>query len=143
MPQIHLLALAVLSFVDRLYGLVDHHDYAHFLALFFSFFFRQNTTDAEKHLWYFLRARRLNNYKFRRQHLIYPYVVDFACLSQKIIIECDGSQHLEQEEYDEKRHQFLVFKGYKVLHFWNDMILKETSTVLNVIFEALKATSYP
>ena len=104
---------------------------------------RQNTTDAEKHLWYFLRARRFNNYKFRRQHLIHPYVVDFICLSKKLIIECDGGQHLEQLEYDDKRCQFLISRGYKVLRFWNDTILKETPKVLGVILEALEAASYP
>jgi very-short-patch-repair endonuclease len=104
---------------------------------------RQNTTDAEKHLWHFLRARRFNNYKFRRQHLVYPYVVDFICLKKGLIIECDGGQHQEQQEYDEKRHQFLVSRGYKVLRFWNNTILRETSMVLEMILEVLEATSYP
>jgi len=51
---------------------------------------RQKSSDAEKHLWYFLRAKRLRGYKFRRQHPIHPFVVDFVCLERKLIIELDG-----------------------------------------------------
>lgn len=104
---------------------------------------RQNMTDAEIHLWYFLRARRLNGYKFRRQHLIYPYVCDFICLEKKLIIECDGSQHAEENNYDKKRNNFLISKGYRVIRFWNDAVLRETSMVLDMIFEALEESSFP
>ena len=100
---------------------------------------RKNTTGAEQHLWHYLRAKRLNGYKFRRQHLIHPYVVDFICLHKKLIIECDGGQHLEQAVYDEKRSEFLKAKGYRVIRFWNDMVLNETSLVLDMIFEILEA----
>jgi len=99
---------------------------------------RKNTTEAEQHLWHYLRAKRLKGYKIRRQHLIYPYVVDFVCLNKKLIIECDGGQHLEQEAYDEKRSKFLKAKGYRVIRFWNDRVLKETPLVLDMIFEALE-----
>lgn len=98
---------------------------------------RQNTTTAEKHLWYFLRANRFNGHKFRRQHLIYPFVVDFVCLSKKLIIELDGGHHSEQHHYDEKRSEFLKSKGYRVLRFWNEVVFKETETVLNEILRAL------
>lgn len=104
---------------------------------------RKNMTAAEQHLWYYLRAKRLGGYKFRRQHLIYPYCVDFICLSKNLIVECDGGQHLEQKEYDEKRSDFLATKGYRVMRFWNDAILKETSLVLDVIFSALEEASQP
>lgn len=99
---------------------------------------RQNSTDAEKHLWYYLRARRLKGYKIRRQHLIYPYVVDFVCLERKLIIELDGGQHDNQHSYDEKRTAFLQTKEYLVLRFWNHEALQETDTVLNEILAALK-----
>lgn len=102
---------------------------------------RQNTTDAEKHLWYFLRAKRLNGYKFRRQHWIQPYVVDFICLSKKLIIECDGGQHQDQQHYDKKRAEFLNSKGYKIIRFWNDEILKETPMILDMILNALEIPS--
>lgn len=98
---------------------------------------RQNMTDAEKKLWYFLRGKRLNGYKFRRQHLIHPFVVDFICLSKKLIVEIDGGQHAEQLNYDEKRSAFLKLHGYKMLRFWNDEVFKQTQTVLNEILNAL------
>lgn len=99
---------------------------------------RQNTTDAEMHLWYFLRAKRLKGYKFRRQHLIYPFVVDFVCVKKKLIIEIDGGQHVENSQYDERRSELLKEKGYRVLRFWNDEIFKETEIVLNEILDALR-----
>ncbi len=99
---------------------------------------RKNTTETEKYLWHHLRARRLNHYKFRRQYLIYPYVVDFICLSHKLIVECDGSQHQAQEEYDQKRTNFLTTQGYRVMRFWNNEIFRETSLVLNIIVTALE-----
>ena len=98
---------------------------------------RQNTTDAEKHLWYYLRAKRLNGHKFRRQHLVYPYVVDFICLEKKLVIELDGGQHLEQKLYDEKRSEFLQTKKYTVMRFWNTDVLQKTDAVLNKILMAL------
>ncbi len=104
---------------------------------------RQNMTDAEIHLWYFLRARRLNGYKFRRQHLIHPYVIDFICLEKKLIIECDGSQHAEANNYDKQRSDFLKSKGYKIIRFWNDAILQETYLVLDLIVEALEEPPSP
>ncbi|HSW68995.1 MAG TPA: DUF559 domain-containing protein [Gammaproteobacteria bacterium] len=102
---------------------------------------RNNMSNAEQHLWYYLRSKRLNGYKFRRQHLIQPYVVDFICLSKNLVIECDGSQHLEQQEYDQKRTDFLEAEGYKVMRFWNDMVLKDTPLVLDIIFEELEKCS--
>jgi len=100
---------------------------------------RQNTTDAEKHLWYFLRAKRLSGYKFRRQHLIYPFIVDFICVKKKLIIELDGGQHAEQEQCDAKRSEFLKLKGYRVLRFWNEEVFKQTEAILNAILDALSA----
>ena len=98
---------------------------------------RQNTTDAEKHLWYFLRAKRLSGHKFRRQHLIYPFIADFVCVKKKLIIELDGGQHAEQEHYDAKRSEFLKLKGYRVLRFWNEEVFKQTEAVLSEILDAL------
>ena len=104
---------------------------------------RQNPTEVEKQLWYYLRARRLNNYKFRKQHLIHPYVVDFVCLSKKLIIECDGGQHLEQQAYDAKRQKFLMERGFRVLNFWNNEVLNDLGSVLEVIVEALEGPPIP
>jgi len=99
---------------------------------------RHNSTDAENHLWHYLRAKRLNGYKFRRQHLVYPYVIDFVCLEKRLIVELDGGQHAEQLSYDEKRTAFLRMKGHTVLRFWNHEALQETEAVLNEILAALK-----
>lgn len=98
---------------------------------------RQNQTDAEKHLWYYLRAKRLQGYKFRRQHLLHPYIVDFVCLEKKFIIELDGGQHIDQVAYDEKRTLILRSKGFSLLRFWNHDVLQETNMVLNEILSAL------
>ena len=98
---------------------------------------RQNSTDAERRLWYFLRAKRLKGYKFRRQHLVYPFVVDFICLEKKLVVEVDGGQHAKRSCYDEKRTLFLQSKGYTVLRFWNNEIFKETEAVLSEILHNL------
>ncbi len=75
--------------------------------------------------------------QFRRQHAIGNYVVDFCAPREKLIIELDGSQHLEQEEYDAERTAFLESKGYKVLRFWNNDVEKDIDTVLTVIWSTL------
>ncbi len=100
---------------------------------------RQNSSDAEKRLWYFLRAKRLNGYKFRRQHPIHPFVVDFVCLEKKLIIELDGGQHATQQhyDYDKDRTTFLESQGYQVIRFWNNVVFSEIRAVLDTILTAL------
>ncbi len=63
---------------------------------------RQTMTDAERELWYRLRNRHLAGYKFRRQHEIGHYIVDFVCMDVMLVVELDGGQHAEQQEYDER-----------------------------------------
>ena len=66
-------------------------------------FLRANMTDSERLLWSYLKSRQLNGYKFRRQYIIGSYIVDFVCLQNKLIIECDGSHHQSyQQPYDKK-----------------------------------------
>jgi very-short-patch-repair endonuclease len=99
---------------------------------------RKNFTDAEDYLWQFLRNRLLDGYKFRRQHVIENfYIVDFVCEKRKLVIELDGDQHTENQEYDEKRTRLLNNKGYKVLRFWNGVVFTETDAVLETILHAL------
>ena len=98
---------------------------------------RRNSTDAELKLWYFLRNRNLVGYKFRRQHPLPPYVVDFVCIEAKLIVELDGGQHLERIPHDEKRTAFLKSKGYCVIRFWNDDALLKTEVVLEEILRIL------
>jgi len=84
---------------------------------------RKNQTDAEKRLWQHLRNRQILNYKFRRQHTMGPYVVDFICIEKGLIIEVDGSQHFDQQIYDLKRTTYLEGQGFLVLRFWNNDVL--------------------
>jgi very-short-patch-repair endonuclease len=97
---------------------------------------RKNTTPAEQKLWAALRNDQLG-VSFRRQHAIGPYIVDFVCLKQKLIIELDGGQHLEQQQYDDERTAFLQSKGYRVLRFWNNDVLNDLNGVMSAILEAL------
>ncbi len=97
---------------------------------------RNQSTDSEKHLWYYLRANRLG-FKFKRQVPIGAYIVDFVCLEKRLIIELDGGQHLENQSYDMTRTAWLNAKGYKVLRFWNNDVLQQTASVIEVIMHAL------
>ena len=98
---------------------------------------RRNPTEAEARLWAGLRNHRLAGVGFRRQHAIGPYIVDFCAPRVGLIIEVDGSQHLEQEHYDAQRTEFLQENGYRVLRFWNHEVLADIGSVLAVIFEAV------
>ena len=97
---------------------------------------RNKMTDAERRLWYWLRAHRLSGHKFKRQVPIGSYIVDFACLGRKLVIEVDGAQHAESFG-DKKRDAWLKGQGFKVLRFWNSDVLKNTEGVLALISEAL------
>ncbi|EIM00488.1 endonuclease domain-containing protein [Rhodanobacter denitrificans] len=98
---------------------------------------RQAMTDAEQKLWFHLRNRKLNGHKFRRQHEIDHYIVDFVCSEAMLIVELDGGQHAEQVGYDERRTRYLQAKGYRVLRFWNNEALMNIESVLGVILEVV------
>jgi very-short-patch-repair endonuclease len=95
---------------------------------------RQTQTDVEHLLWQKLRNRQVLNFKFRRQFPIDPFIVDFCCLELKLIIELDGSQHLEQVTYDERRSLCLAQRGFKVIRFWNNEVIENTEGVLERIY---------
>lgn len=99
---------------------------------------RQNQTEAEARLWSHLRSHRMANVHFRRQHNIGNYIVDFCAPRKKIIVEVDGGQHLEQQEYDAQRTLFLEECGYRVLRFWNSDVMKNIDSVLDEIYRVLK-----
>lgn len=100
---------------------------------------RKELTPVEAKLWQVLRSHQVNDVHFRRQHAIGNYIVDFCSPRQKLIIELDGSQHLEQQEYDEERTRFLQSKGYKVLRLWNNDVTDDLEGVIRAILLELES----
>lgn len=94
---------------------------------------RKQQTDAENLLWWLLRNRQLLNCKFRRQFVIESYIVDFVCLDAKLVIELDGSQHMQQGEEDRIRTTQLQQYGFTVLRFWNNDVLNNIEAVMEKI----------
>ena len=80
---------------------------------------RSDATQFEQTFWLAIRAGRFSGYKFRRQQVIGPYIVDFVCQQARLIIELDGSQHLDAHDYDRQRDAWLNTQGYRVLRVWN------------------------
>ncbi|HTR60049.1 MAG TPA: DUF559 domain-containing protein [Candidatus Binataceae bacterium] len=100
---------------------------------------RREATDQERILWQRLRAKRLEGFKFRRQHRIGPYYADLCCVQKRLIVEIDGEQHAQkQEQADERRTAFLSSEGYRVIRFWNHEVLKDIENVLLRILQALR-----
>jgi very-short-patch-repair endonuclease len=99
---------------------------------------RQDKTDTENRMWYFLRNRRLGGYKFVRQCIIGPYIADFVCRDKKLIIEVDGSQHIDAAEYDKQRKAYLMAQGYIVLRFWNNEVFNNVQDVLETVLNTLE-----
>jgi very-short-patch-repair endonuclease len=104
---------------------------------------RRQGADAEHLLWKHLRGRRLAGYKFRRQVVIEPYIVDFVCFEARLIVEADGGQHIEQVKYDSRRTDILQSMGYEVMRFWNHEILEDTNAVLEQIHSRLITVPSP
>jgi len=94
---------------------------------------RARETWAEALLWDVLRDRRLDGLKFRRQHPVGPFVVDFCCAERRLVVELDGGVHEEQKERDDEREQLLLLAGYRVLRFSNDMVRNQLSDVVTAI----------
>ena len=92
---------------------------------------RKRMTPAEARLWAHIRGKQ-SGCRYRRQHPLTPYVVDFACLTHRVVVECDGSQH-GLSRYDERRDQYLEDFGYAVMRFWNNEILYDLDMVLRTI----------
>ena len=98
---------------------------------------RQRQTDAEGLLWHYLRKKQLGGFKFRRQQPIGPYIVDFACMPEMLLVELDGGQHAERAAHDQRRDAFLRSKGFRVLRFWNNEAFENCFGVLERVYEAL------
>ena len=98
---------------------------------------RKNMTDVERLLWSKIRGRQLRGFRFRRQHPIGRYIVDFVCIELKLIVEMDGGQHGDQQQYDMNRTQWLQTKGYKVIRFWNNDVIDDLEGVMQAIYNHL------
>ncbi|MCY4618976.1 MAG: DUF559 domain-containing protein [Chloroflexi bacterium] len=98
---------------------------------------RRNATDAEVLLWSRLRRRQLGGYRFRRQHPIGPYIADFACVAERLVIELDGGQHADRNQEDEARTLDLEALGFRVLRFWNDDVLRDLDSVVERVASEL------
>lgn len=98
---------------------------------------KRRMTDAERLLWHYLRGRK--DFSFRKQAPIGNYIVDFVCLSKKLVIELDGDQHGDSHHrpHDAERDEFLQASGFRVLRFWNDEVFKNIDTVLDTIYQYL------
>ena len=112
----------------------------------FAKYMRHTATDGEHMMWQVLRAKRFMNLKFRRQHVIQPYIVDFYCHEIGLVIELDGSQHGSDDviEYDAERTKFLQDLGLTVVRYWNHDVLSRTDVVLEDLWlkcSELKNTS--
>ena len=104
---------------------------------------RKNSTEAENHLWKFIRCRSLGGYRFKRQVPVGNYIADFLCSWKKLIVKLDGGQHDEHHGYDEVRTKFLNAMGYRVLRFWNHDVLTETEEILEIILNELNKAQKP
>ena len=92
---------------------------------------RNNSTNAERLLWQYLRCRQVQRLKFRRQAAIGHYIVDFVCFENKLVIELDGGQHAQEKNLtsDHERDSWLKDQGFTVLRFWNNEILENMNGV--------------
>ncbi|MBS1486443.1 MAG: leucine--tRNA ligase [Bacteroidetes bacterium] len=101
---------------------------------------RGNPTEAEKILWQEVRNNKLGS-KFRRQHAIGRFIVDFVCIEKKLVVEVDGLIHQNQQREDKEREQIISDDGFQVIRFTNDQILNSLPKVLHEIKQALNAPS--
>ena len=97
---------------------------------------RRHQTNAEAVLWHRVRAGRLAGYRFRRQHPIGRYVVDFVCLEAKLVIEVDGATHQDRSR-DERRDRDLASRGYRTVRVWNTDVYEHTDEVIDLILNQL------
>ena len=102
---------------------------------------RQKETWAEDLMWRWLRNRRFNGYKFRRQHPIGSYHLDFFCEEAELNVEMDGSQHgfPDQRKHDLEREKYLKSLGIKTLRFWNSQLRRDAQCIRDTIFNELQA----
>ena len=105
--------------------------------------FRVEQTEAETALWKRLRNGQLDGVKFRCQHPVGPYTVDFVAIAERLIIELDGGQHAVQQARDERRTDYLSQQGYRVIRFWNNEVLDNPDGIMLRIRAFLEASPLP
>src|SRR5450759_3185504 len=104
---------------------------------------RREPTPAEEVLWEKLRNGRLGGHRFRRQHAIGQFVVDFLCWKARLVVEIDGGIHASQAIQDQARQSFIENCGLRVLRFSNDQVFKDTDSVLAAIDDFLYPSPSP
>jgi len=104
---------------------------------------RSNPTPAEYAVWNLLRAKRFARFKFSRQVVIEPYIIDFVARTQRLAIELDGHGHGETEVYDDRRTRFLELKGYRVIRFTNNEVTSNIEGVAEIVAAALRTAPLP
>ena len=99
---------------------------------------RKESTDAERAMWRLLRNRLFADRKFRRQVPVGPYVVDFVCFEERLIVELDGGHHQRREDYDGERTRWLTSQGFRVIRFWNNQVLNGPVSVQEALLAELE-----
>jgi very-short-patch-repair endonuclease len=98
---------------------------------------RARMTNAERKLWYALRDRRFAGFKFRRQVPIGPFIADFVCFDERLVIEVDGGQHADSPQ-DKRRDRWFKANNFRVLRFWNNEVLSNLEGVMTLLAAELK-----
>lgn len=102
---------------------------------------RAKQTPTEQYLWQYLRKQQLRGYRFRRQHPLGRYIVDFICLEKRLVIELDGMSHQSQQAYDQVRDDWMTQQQFHILRFQNTLVLQQTKRVLQEIGNTLDELS--
>lgn len=97
---------------------------------------RWQMTPAEIALWERLKTKQLYGLKFRRQHPLHHFILDFYCHAHQLVVEVDGGIHQQQRDYDESRTEWLTQRGFKVIRFTNEEVLNDIETILQQIAQA-------
>jgi very-short-patch-repair endonuclease len=104
---------------------------------------RHEAAPAEQKLWRCLRDRQLGGFKFKRQHRIGPFIADFYCAEYKLVLESDGSSHLDRAAYDLRRTAWMTEQGYRVVRYANTDIHDHLESVLEDILREIESESAP
>ena len=104
---------------------------------------RRNATNPEQKLWSILCRRQLGGLKFRRQHPVEPYILDFYCSSANLVVELDGESHEGRQLYDESRTQHLCSLGLRTIRVTNDDVIHNLEGVAEMILREATSTSEP